>query len=120
MSDKDLVRRGNVRREIAKFISHNTSLVDEWAANCIDDIVDAIPAVQHEMTARELFSVRDRMCNSNYNGGHMTPACKTCPLWRDNNGHDMYCGTLMTLRPLDFVALVEKWAREHPEERSEE
>lgn len=82
-------------------------------------LIEDAPAVPREMTARELFSARDRMCNSNYNRGHIRPACKTCPLWRENNGYDMYCGTLMTMRPLAFVAIVEAWAQEHPE-RSEE
>ena len=109
MSDNDLIKRGDVLKE-AVYLNVDTNEMVVFVQD-----IKKIPAVPQEMTARELFAARDRMCNSNYNGGHMTPACKTCPLWRDNNGYYMYCGTLMTMRPLDFLAIVEKWAREHPE-----
>lgn len=113
MSDK-LISLESVLKEIRRFKGY----IDDDMIERFSIAFKRLPAVPQEMTARELFVARDRMCHSNYNGGHMTPACKTCPLWRDNNGYYMYCGTLMTMRPLDFLAIVEKWAQEHPEERS--
>ena len=65
MSDNDLIRRGDVRLDIADFIKFNKALVDEWAANCIDDIIDELPAAEQPMNdlwkklGRELNDTRD-------------------------------------------------------------
>lgn len=99
MSDNDSVNRGEVRRAIAAYIHYNAVLVDEWAANCIDDIVEALPVVPHEMTAREYLETEARMCK------HYGLPCAF-----DVSG--------MTVD--EAIEMVEKFAQEHPEERSEE
>lgn len=109
MSDNDSINRGEVRREIAAYIHYNTVLVDEWAANCIDDIVERIPAVPQEMSAVEFLDEEAHICDSYKPTGR----CSDCPIYKwclaggEGQDIDMYSD--------EYVAIVEKWAREHPE-----
>lgn len=98
MSDNDLIKRGEVRREIMEFISHNKTLVDEWAANCIDDIIDGILPAAQEMTAREYLTQEARMCHH-----YGLPSTFEVSGWTVD----------------EAIEMVKKFAREHPEERSD-
>ena len=40
--------------------------------------------------------------------------CKHCPLAIDNNGVELNCYMFQEHRPEEAVAIVEKWASEHP------
>lgn len=119
MSDNDSINRGGVRREIMEFISHNKALVDEWAANCIDDIIDAIPAVPREMTAGEYIREYRRLCGFYF--GKPAPdggvyGCGACPCGLNGKKNCIFSPT----RDESSIPIVEKFAREHPEEANDE
>ena len=63
------------------------------------------PAVPQEMTAREFVATISDMCINQF-----PEECTPCPLWVAGHG----CGEKI-LPPEDTVAIVEAWAREHPE-----
>lgn len=69
-------------------------------------------AVSHEMTAREFVIAHHRMCQSKME-------CVECRICHDD-GEPRSCAVLMGLNPDDTVAVVEAWAREHPEEVNDE
>lgn len=64
---------------------------------------------KHEMTAREFVKEEMRMCRTYFENG-----CYGCPLL-DNQG--TWCRAGLNER---IVAIVEKWAAEHPEETFEQ
>ena len=104
MSDKDLVFRGEVlARKCKYYVYDETGCCCEEFAVPVEDI-NRISAAPHEMLAEEFVRARDRMCA-------VMAACADCP-------YKIYCiGARVDAK--EEVAIVEKWAREHPE-RSEE
>lgn len=128
MSDNDLIKREDVVSLLDTFIAeYGKALIAELGdieepmgaeelASIVTDIVavilaavKAIHAVPHEMSAVEYDRERRRMCEQY---GYCSVSC---PL------HDFDAGC-MTYEPITQEAqnIVEKWAREHPEARSEE
>lgn len=91
-------------REIELCLDCQSELL-EWIASANG----RLPAVPHEMTAREFVATISDMCINQFPEG-----CAPCPLWVAGHG----CGEKI-LPPEDTVAIVEAWAKEHPEERSE-
>lgn len=96
MSDNDLVMRGVIKeRMIARGWKHPDSTVTEF-------VEDDIPAVPQEMSAREYEKAFQRITYEDV---------ETYRAWWE------------AIHDEDWeraVAIVEKWAREHPEERSEQ
>lgn len=81
--------------------------------NAVKHCLTVLPAVPQEMSAREYLKARERLCAerlSNY-------GCNGCPMLK-HKGCD--CETIEDNHPDEAIAIVEEWAREHPEERSEE
>lgn len=76
-------------------------------------------AVPHEMTAREYIREYRRMCNF-YFGKPATDGgldgCGDCPGRLNGKKNCIFSPT----RDESSIPIVEAWAREHPEERSEE
>lgn len=66
---------------------------------------------RHEMSAREFVIAHHRMCQSKME-------CVECRICHDD-GEPRSCAVLMGLNPDDTVAVVEKWAKEHPEEEND-
>lgn len=64
-------------------------------------------AVSHEMTAKEFVREHHRMCQSKME-------CAECRICHDDR-EPRSCAVMMGLNPDDTVAVVEQWAREHPE-----
>lgn len=79
--------------------------VGEYTANEILGSIDDIPTVPHEMSAREYLHTTRRMCI-------YYEACILCPAF------GIACGKLDVEDSAieQAVAIVEKWAQEHPEE----
>lgn len=103
MSDNDLIKRGEVRKLAAPLETEDGEIL------VVDmDDVDEIPAVPRETTAREFLKARNRLCTSFESG-----ACSECPLYG-------WCGDDEVIWDMKLLNIVEKWAREHSEERSEE
>lgn len=94
MSDEDLVKRGEIKAFRRSFV---------WCGELVPGVtiedIDCVPAAPHEMTAREYLETEARMCK--YYG---------LPSAFDVSG----------LTVDEAISMVEKFAREHPEERSEE
>ena len=78
----------------------------------LDELENLSPAVPQEMSAVEFFAEYRRMCE--YIG-----RCATCPFMEIAVAPRTPCRYLAYAYPEKAVAIVEKWAREHPE-RSEE
>lgn len=115
MSDKDLIKRGDVINVICEMhvggkdaIEH--ALPNTYAEDLREIIyeVDDIPAVPHEMSAREYLQTHDRF----------VAWCTNQPCSRCNYRHGS-CLMSLAITPEQRVADMQKWAREHPE-RSEE
>lgn len=60
------------------------------------------------MDAVEFFKAKDRMCKIYWGN------CKICDLSSDNNAMNMGCSSFVEHYPEKAVAIVEKWAKEHP------
>lgn len=60
------------------------------------------------MDAVEYLKIRKRMCESKLG------SCKSCPLRAGNNGTRSVCANFINTHPEQAVAIVEKWAAEHP------
>lgn len=104
MSDNDLIRRGDV---LSAFETEFNGKGEEcyWFGGCREEVVEVVktvPAVPHEMSAREYEKAFQRITYEDV---------ETYRVWWEAI-HDEDWGRA--------VAIVEKWAREHPEERSEE
>ena len=41
----DLISREKLKDDIAVLLERNNKLIDEWLANCIDDVIDEQPTV---------------------------------------------------------------------------
>ena len=59
------------------------------------------------MDAVEFLKEQERMCGS-------FESCLECPCDDQNNGFNMSCGRLKEEKPEAFVAIIEKWSKEHP------
>lgn len=60
------------------------------------------------MDAVEFLKAKDRMCKMYWGN------CKICDLSSDNNAMNMGCSSFVEKYPEKAVAIVEKWAKEHP------
>lgn len=60
------------------------------------------------MDAIKYLKTKQRMCTAH------RCECKHCPLSLDNNGVELNCYMFQECRPEEAVAIVEKWAAEHP------
>jgi len=67
--------------------------------------------VPREMTAREFWAVKNRMCGIHYVN------CNACPLGTENNNMFKPCTILEKENPEVAISIVEQWAKEHPERR---
>lgn len=107
MNNEDLVKRGDVKafRRVLFMAGKLVSFVTIKDINCV-------PAVPREMTAREFVKAHHRMCQSGI-------SCDECGITHDGEV-PRSCVVLMGLNPDDTVAIVEKWAQEHPEEANDE
>lgn len=107
MSEKDLIRRGDVRK-LADWLE-----TEDGEILVVDmDDVDDIPAVPREMSAREYLAAEQRMCFDENIGKRN---CVNCPLSALINPARINCGDYSRVHPDKAVAAVEKWAREHTE-----
>ena len=107
MSDNDCIRRGDAEALIYDLLDGEPAK-DKWSD--VGMRIADIPAVPQEMSAREFVSAFQLMCyKENIDG------CSACPLWQTTPKYDCM---LRENDPETIVAIVEKWAREHPEERS--
>ena len=59
------------------------------------------------MDAVKFVKEKSRMCNS------MT--CGICPVSQNNSGERCICSVLLHDQTEKYVAIVEKWSKEHPE-----
>lgn len=65
-----------------------------------------------EMTALEYLGEKARMTKNE--NGKCGIHCKDCPLSSRNNGVEELCNILEEKHPEKAVAIVQKWAKEHP------
>ena len=117
MSDNDLIRRGDAYEAIYALHADGVEGIVNAPRNSygedLRDVLDAIsdiPAVPHEMSAKEYHLIKRRMCKN----------CPVCPLNEAAINLFIDCKRFEREYPEKAVALVENWAKEHPEERSEE
>lgn len=105
MSDNDCVSRAWLLAEYDR--QH------EGPAGKARKLIEDAPAAPQEMSAVEFFEEFQRMC-------HTVDGCSDCPIM----GMEKYEGFPCRYRAYQdadkTVAVVEAWAREHPEERSEQ
>lgn len=97
MSDNDLIRRGTAKQNI-----RDTLLEDDESYGDALWAINDCSAVPHEMTAREYENAVQRMRET-----------------RPIELTDWHIAHIQGDWEM-AVAIVEKWAREHPEERSED
>lgn len=109
--ENDLVRRGDVLAMAAEYECED---YNDMAVS-VDDI-NEIPAIEQPMSAVEYLKAEQRMCFDENVGKRN---CLSCPLSSRINPAGIYCGDYSRGYPEKTVAIVEKWAQEHPE-RSEE
>lgn len=122
MSDKDLIRRGNIADKaftILKMLTEGErqGKIDRVLFSLLYHDIGAmafISAVPQSMSAVEYIKQQDRMCMTQSDGAK----CEGCPLSPSVTGE--YCDTYVGLHPEKAVAILEKWAQEHPEEDSDE
>jgi hypothetical protein len=111
MSDNDLVFRGDVlMRKCKYYVYDETGCCCEEFAVPVEDI-NRIPAVPHEMSARELFNAYRRICEE-YSHKGIPVRCDECPLYT-------VCPEIgKALRVMVIWShIIERWAQEHPEQR---
>lgn len=82
--------------------------VGEYTAHEILGSIDDMPIIPQEMSVVEFFAEYRRMCE--YIG-----RCATCPIMEIAVVPRMPCRYLAYEYPDKAAAIVEKWAREHPE-----
>lgn len=131
MSDKDLIKRGDTeeaRDELVRVLNYiNSSGTLDYADYCelfntIKRVFDALKAVPQEMSAREFLKEKARMkatlleeCKKRVQCRE--PSCRICQWSYRDRVPD---GNFERENPQQAISIVEAWAREHPEERSEE
>lgn len=132
MNNDNLIRRGDVFQELDSFLAEveekMLSILEQYGAcanravtNCeettrgaVNNIrkrINAIPAVQ-QMSAVEYSRHRERLCNQYYRTRYEAD----CPLYSVMAG----CAGGWSLITPEAVAIIEKWAQEHPERSEEE
>ena len=123
MSDNDLIypnldeliRRGDAMEAVeneAYLIGAMDSLWDgsfKRTKRAAVRVIAGVPAVPHEMSAREFLRDFHRLCQS--------MRCDECPITHD--GEPRTCAVLMGCFPDETIETVEQWAREHPERSGE-
>ena len=69
------------------------------------------------MDAIRYFIEKNRLLNSigKTGVGCNYICCSDCPLGSKNNGRNLLCSNFETEYPEEAVAIVEKWAEEHPQ-----
>lgn len=110
MSDNDTIKRRDAEALIYDLLDGEPAK-DKWSD--VGTRIADIPSAPHEMTAREFFEEYQRMCLT-------VDGCGDCPIMGIDTCAGFPCRYRAYLNPDKAVAIVEKWAREHPEERSEE
>ena len=114
MSDK-LVSLESVLKETRRFKGY----IDDDMIERFSIAFKRLPHIPQEMTAAEYLKQKYRMDdwsaeNCNRIADVCDVECNDCPYDQVPSCTDE------AKRPLEAVAIVEKWAREHPEERSED
>ena len=108
MSNKDLIWREDA---LNIHVEHGFSNYGEIYINLRETIeaIKNIPAVPHEMSARELYSAYMRICEE-YNHKGKPVRCYECPLY-------VHCPRIGgALRMVVMCSpIVEKWEQKHPE-----
>ena len=69
-----------------------------------------------EMTALEFLKCKDRICRT-YRSVYSKPTkytCNDCPIWRSRPDQSEGCGIFLRKYPERAIAIVQKWALEHP------
>lgn len=108
MGDNDLVKRVDLKKQVLEYVrTHIVPTVTGVLA-----LIDDAPAVPREMSAVEYLRTMRSICEDGRN-------CGKCPLSYNNNGAGINCQDYAAYHPEEAVAIVEAWAKEHPE-RSEE
>lgn len=117
MSDNDLIRRGDALEAIYALHADGKKGIMNAPRNSygedLRDVLAAIgdiPAVPHEMSAREFLHGFSRMCATYPAYGNDT-GCKGCPL-----EYDRTCDLMRSELADHYIDVVQKWLREHPEE----
>lgn len=105
--ENNLVRRGDVLAMAAEYECED---YNDMAVS-VDD-VNENPAVEQPMSAVEYLAAEQRMCFDENVGKRN---CSTCPLSSLINPARINCGDYTRQHPEYAVAVVEKWAQEHPE-----
>ena len=107
MGDNDLVRRGDVKAKKVYCDERHEYVVP------VAEIDWLRPAIPQEMSARELFNAYQRICEE-YSHKGIPIRCDECPLYS-------ICpeiGRAIRVMVI-WSTIIERWAREHPERRSE-
>lgn len=110
MSDKDLIRRGEVEDILCNAYD---GTIDEGALAYLISELKKIPAVPQEMSAREYLQTMRPICEDGRN-------CGKCPLSYNNNGKGINCQDYAAYYPKEAVATVERWARERSQKNENE
>ena len=87
----DLISREKLKDDIAVLLERNDKLIDEWLANCIDDVIDEQPTVDAKKHGRWIkgnefhwytnscsecgFTRRTDIKAENWNGWKYCPHC---------------------------------------------
>lgn len=80
----------------------------------VSNCVPAPPnAKKKEMTAAEYLAAKRRMLEPDITMACTVP-CGECPFYEDNNGKHMGCALFELTYPEEVIAIVQKWADEHP------
>ena len=109
MNDK-LVSIEEVKRTLEKSYYGEATLGE--LLETLDEL-EALSPVPQEMSAREFFEEYQRMC-------HTVDGCSDCPTIGIDKCTGFPCRYRAYLNPDKAIAVVEAWAKEHPEERSED
>lgn len=138
MNNNDLIRRKDVFQELDSFLAEveekMLSILEQYGAcanravtNCeetarsaVNNIrkrINAIPAAPQQMSAVEYLRAEQRMCFDENVGKRN---CSTCPLSSRINPVEINCGDYTRLYPEEAIAVVQKWAQEHPKEENDE
>ena len=96
MSDKDLIRRGDVKAYKQSFVS-GVGICDILVSAVTVADIDAIPAFEPPMSARELLLTENRMIS------------------QDDYAYGDYSALVWQMKIDEAVAFAQKWAKEHPE-----
>jgi len=111
MSDNDCVSRERLKSEVLTYVRST----DNPTVNDVLGIITDLPAVPHEMSAKEFFPKWFEICNT-----YLPDDCYHCPLYLHRNSRKFTppCMHLMMTDAEQVISIVERWAQEHPE-RSE-